>query len=152
MGQVIHRPKDLNSISILHLGPQVGFQLGDLLNLDLRLWTFGAISSKDDLSDKEFHDGKLTSQHSFLFTFLGASFGKGIEHKIEYRGGNEAFKSSDFRWLDFFFGTTKTDPLGNVLYDLTHVGTYRVRIVVKSQKLSDCGNLATSTWLEFEVE
>ena len=98
------------------LGPQVGFQLGDFLNLDLRLWTFGAISSKDNLKSKEFHDGKLTSEHSFTFGLFGLSFGKGMEHKIGYRGGDEPFTDTDFLWLNTLFGTTtKTDQLGNVV-------------------------------------
>lgn len=94
----------------------MALQLGDFFDLDIRLWTFGEISTKDDINIEEFNDDKVTSEHSFTFNLFGLGFGKGMEHKLGYQGGHDPFTQSDFRWLSTRFGaTTKTDVLGNVV-------------------------------------
>lgn len=39
----------------------------------------------------------------------------------------------------------------DLLYNLSLKGLYRVKVVVRSRKLMDCGNLIPSMWQEFEV-
>ena len=94
----------------------MALQLGDVFDLDTRVWTFDEVSTKDGISGRDFNDGKITSEHSFTFNLFGLGFGKGMEHKLGYQGGHNPFTQSDFRWLTTRFGTTtKTDVLGNVV-------------------------------------
>jgi hypothetical protein len=99
----------------------------------------GAISSKDDLNSKEFHDGKVTSEHSATLGLFGVDFlGKGMEHKIGYRpGADYPFTSSDFGWLTTTFGiTTKTDVLGNVIEQKTNHTIFKISPLLFSIELT----------------
>ncbi|HEY5744733.1 MAG TPA: DUF6443 domain-containing protein [Chryseolinea sp.] len=95
-------------------GPQAALELGPYFAIDLKLWVFGAVSTKDDLSSEEFHDGKVTSEHSVAFNIFGFSlFGDGFEHKID-----KDLMQSDYKKVKKTPGTTtKTDKAGGVQVD-----------------------------------
>ncbi len=98
-------------------GPQIGFNISEMISFDLKAWTFGQISTKDDLSSEEFNDGKITNEHSATLNFFQLNvIGTGMEHKLQYFPNREpVFQQSDFKTLKMQGGTTyKTDQVGRV--------------------------------------